>query len=464
MRRRLFFFSTLADFKKIKPTVLQDQKRQLFSTDNNKSQKKAVVSGKSITGMMSALTLAKNGYYVDIYDQRDSYSRNIQWAGRQSLIDALASVDEKLYKKFISEIAQPLENGSIHLGADGSRKISKREEVKIADPNRIPKTGEEMIAEKSIVTMEAKRFEAMLNGYLHTIPNIKQHKGSIELLEPDADGNYKVLNHGTPSLIVIAEGANSKTRDKLGIESVLTSSSKLQIAGVIYLDSGGKMVKHWRNEDGEIRLTGTMGTKKAGKTWIVADIDNEKITPAQKYAFDQRFFKDKKQELIRKEFRRLAKDALELPEHIINSANIDGAIAGQDVAVFNLQQKLSNTATHGNNIILSGDAVGNNHWSVGGGMQIGAVSHNERLKYFIEKEKQINTSDKDEKKLALNQYSNGALNDTMAWGKVAMQDCYPKLNKYYARDLYVKSVKDWRDKNAKTPLDSINEGLSFKTS
>ena len=276
--------------------MIQNQSVRFFMI-HNKPKKTAVVSGQSITGMMSALTLAKNDYNVSIYEQRNSYTRNIQWAGRQSLLDELASVDEKLYKQFISEVAQPLENGSIHISADGNRKISMREEVKIADPSRIPKTGEEMIAEKSIITMEAKRFEAMLKRFLCTIPNIRQYTGSIEFLGQDKDRNHIILNHNTPDLIVIAEGANSKTRDKLGIESVPTSLSKLQIAGVLYLDSGGKMIKHWRNESGEVRLTGTMGTKNSGKTWIVADIDHEKITPDQKYTFDPQILKNKKKRI-----------------------------------------------------------------------------------------------------------------------------------------------------------------------
>ncbi len=136
-----------------------------------------------------------------------------------------------------------------------------------------------MIAEKSIVTMEAKHFEQMLKEYLDIIPRIKQHKGKIKLLEQDEDGNYKTLNHDTPNLIVIAKSSNSETRSQLKIESVLTS-------GIIYMDTDGKMVKHLRKEGNEIRLIGTMGTKMSGKTWIVADVDHEKITPAKKYATD----------------------------------------------------------------------------------------------------------------------------------------------------------------------------------
>ena len=302
-----------------------------------------------------------------------------------------------------------------------------------------------------------------MSRFLCTIPNIRQYTGSIEFLGQDKDRNHIILNHNTPDLIVIAEGANSKTRDKLGIESVPTSLSKLQIAGVLYLDSGGKMIKHWRNESGEVRLTGTMGTKNSGKTWIVADIDHEKITPDQKYTFDPQILKNKKRELINKEFRRLAKDALDLSEHVIHNLNIEGAVESQDIAPFHFQQKISNTATSGNNLILAGDSVGNNHWSVGGGMQIGAVSHNERLKVLIAKMKEIHVSNTTAIQLALNKYSEEVLDDTMAWGKTAMPDCYPKIDKRHAGDLYVSSIKNWRSKKAETPLHSINDSMFSKS-
>lgn len=51
-----------------------------IASKKGSNQKHAVVSGKSVTGMMSALNLQKEGYKVDIYDTRNTYNRNIQWA------------------------------------------------------------------------------------------------------------------------------------------------------------------------------------------------------------------------------------------------------------------------------------------------------------------------------------------------------------------------------------------------
>ena len=388
--------------------------------------------------MMSALNLEKAGFNVDIYDVRQTYNRNIQWAGRQSLIDQLYSITPQLSEQFITKIAKPLD-ASIHLGIDGTKKISQRQIIKPADKNRIPQTGTEMIAEKSIITMEAKKFEQMLKEYIDTIPNIKQHTGEINLLEKDENDNYKVLNHGTPNLIVIAEGANSKTRNKIGIESEPTSEKKMQIAGIIYIDTNGKMVKHFRKEGDDIKITGTMGTKMSGKTWIVADVDEEKITPAKKFATDNKTLYDRQQKLIRNEFRRLASASLEIPIDKINEAKIEGAIGNGDILPFGFEQKISKQAFSGNNLILAGDSVGNNHWSVGGGMQIGAVSHQERIKQL--------TKDND-----LQKYSQNAIKDTMAWGEVGIVDCYPNLNKHYAKRLYNDSIEKWQKNETDKPI------------
>ena len=94
-------------------------------------------------------------------------------------------------------------------------------------------------------------------------------------------GSFHVAGQGVPDLIVIAEGADSATRKALGIGWEPITQSRLQIAGSIEMDSGGVMIKHWRNEAGSLRLTGVMGREGSDKTWIIADIDPSK-TSSQK--------------------------------------------------------------------------------------------------------------------------------------------------------------------------------------
>lgn len=91
--------------------------------------KTAVVSGQSIAGMMATAVLAQSGYYVETYDIRPAFTRNIQWAARQSLVDQLASFNSKLDVLFLSQVARPLYKGSIH-SIKEIRNVSLREGVR----------------------------------------------------------------------------------------------------------------------------------------------------------------------------------------------------------------------------------------------------------------------------------------------------------------------------------------------
>ena len=373
---------------------------------SKKKEKHAVVSGQSTTGMVAAAILAKSGYYVDTYDIRNKYTRNIQWAARQSLVDELASIDTKLEKIFLEKVARPLYRGSIHINLDGIRREKKHDSVRQGNPSKLPKNGVEMMAYPSVVNMEARVFETLLRAYLQSLPNVQCHWEGIKLKR--RGDSYAVEGIGVPDLIVIAEGANSKTRNFLGIRSLPMSQSRMQMSGAIGIDSGGVMIKHRRYERGPfIMLTGVMGRKGSGKTWIVADIDPSKL---------------KNQEEINDEFRRLAAASLDLSTENIKNLEIFGSIDGMPIALFPLQQTISDAATAGDNIIFIGDAVGIGHWSVGGGMQIGAVCHAERLKILL-----LDIDSGMAKKEALQKYSEGVLSDTKAWGEAGLRDFYPTV-------------------------------------
>lgn len=378
--------------------------------------KRAVVSGQSITGMIAAAILANSGYRVDTYDVREEYTRNIQWAGRQSLVDELSSIDPHLSDIFLKVVAGSLYRGSIHLKPNGVRRSIPHDGLRKGNPIKIPASGLDMMAHPSVINMEAKAFEKLLMEYLCTLPNVHRHIGSIRLGKQDSEGNYAVEGQGVSDLIVIAEGANSATRSQLGIHTFPVVHERLQIAGAIGIDSGGVMIKHWRNENGNIFLTGVMGRNGVEKTWLVADVDIEKITNFQSQCRDQ--------QLIEAEFRRLAAASLELPMDRVQTLKIYGAVDGLPITPFVLQQKIADTAALGNNVILMGDAVGTGHWSVGGGMQIGAISHAERLKTLLfEIEMGI------PRKQALQKYSDAVLSDTIEWCKMGISDSYPTIER-----------------------------------
>ncbi|MGZ3770247.1 MAG: hypothetical protein ACXVCP_09245 [Bdellovibrio sp.] len=434
------------------------------SFSNAKNIRKAVVSGQSITGMVSAAILAKSGYEVDVYDIRDKYTRNIQWAGRQSLVDELASIDQGLADKFLEQVAKPLDRGSIHLTSDGEKKHYEQKGLRKGDPTKIPSNGAKMMEEPSIMNMEAKNFEIVLKEYLDTLPNVRRHAGTIELGTPDANGNYSVIGHGHPDIVVIAEGGGSKTRDILGVASVPTSPSRLQIAGVVHIEGGGVMAKHWRRESGDILLTGTMGRKGSGKTWVVADIDPAKIVPDKQFGTDptSKKYIIEKQRLIDDEFRRVASDAIEVPIEVVRKVKIEGAVEGKPVESFLLQQRISAKATAGHNVVAFGDAVGNNHWSVGGGMQTGAVGHGERLKNLLHDIDRGVPRD-----TALQKYSDGVFSDTRAWGEIGINDFYPNLNRETAKKAYNEGIQLWREGKVDSPERALAlmmpKGTSSKT-
>ncbi len=366
-----------------------------------KTTKWAVVSGQSVSGMMASIVLAKAGYQVDVFDVRSAFTRNIQWAGRQALVDTLADIDSTLDDLFVEHVAKPIYEGSIHV-KDESRRVKKHEGLREGDPSQLPTNGSHMMSFPSVMTLEARVFEEFLSKYIQTFPNICHHTESITL-EQNGE-TFAVTKHGTPDLVVVAEGASSRTRNALEIQSIPLTEARRQIAGAIGIDSKGVMIKQWKTEKGMHMLTGAIGHAGLNKTWIVADIDS--TIGAEQTKIDA-------------EFRRLAAEVLEIPIERANALEIYGPSDGKPVSTFYLQQAISKTAAVGNNVIFIGDTVGHCHWSVGGGMQVAAVSHIHRLKEFLS-----DLAFGDSLKVALKNYSDGVLEDTKAWCELGARDFY----------------------------------------
>lgn len=142
-------------------------------------------------------------------------------------------------------------------------------------------------------------------------------------------------------------------------------------------------------------LTGVIGHAGIDKTWIVADVDPEACA---------------NQTMIDSEFRRIAAQALRLPIETVNGLEIYGPTDHKPVSTFMLQHSIAETASVGKNVILIGNAVGNCHWRAGGGMQMAAVAHIERLKTLIN-----DLHGEERKPWPLQVYSIGVLEDTAAW-------------------------------------------------
>lgn len=74
----------------------------------------AVVSGQSLVGMCAAATLQAAGYDVVTYEKRRTYSRKIQWAGRQLLLDVLSSINPAL-GNHVLQVIRPIPGGSTRI-------------------------------------------------------------------------------------------------------------------------------------------------------------------------------------------------------------------------------------------------------------------------------------------------------------------------------------------------------------
>lgn len=98
-------------------------------------------------------------------------------AGRQSLVDELSSIDQKLADLFLKKVARPLYRGSIHLKPNENRRYVKHDGLCSGNPTRTPPNGLSMMSYPSVMNMEAKVFETMLMEYLYTLQKMAKKLG-----------------------------------------------------------------------------------------------------------------------------------------------------------------------------------------------------------------------------------------------------------------------------------------------
>jgi hypothetical protein len=69
-----------------------------------------------------------------------------------------------------------------------------------------------------------------------------------------------------------------------------------------------------------------------------------------------------------------------LPERCLTATKIsrvrfNGPVDVDEVGMFGIRARISPIAFAGANLVLAGDAVGEGHWSVGGGMHVAGMFH-----------------------------------------------------------------------------------------
>ena len=196
-------------------------------------------------------------------------------------------------------------------------------------------------------------------------------------------------------------------------------------------------------------ITGSMGTAGSGKRWVVGDIDPAKITPDRKvFGVDPKDpkFAAERARLLEEEFKRMAAGNMRVPVESLRDLKVSGAIEGQPLQTFELQQRISNRAHSGANVLLLGDAVGNGHWSVGGGMHVGAVSHGERFKQFL-----TAVDGGTPMARASVTYSMNVLSDTRAWGEDGLYYFYNNLTREQAEQIYNEAANLYQEGKVATP-------------
>lgn len=225
-----------------------------------------MVSGLSVSGMIGSAILAHAGYDVLAVDRRVEFSRSIQWAGRQSLIDQLARLNPELADRFLGRCG-PIYQGSTRIHTDGRREVKPKPFPRRGDPGFVPTSAQEMLESPACFLVAATEIERLLRGYLRSLPTVTVQLGKpVQIGGMSSTARYFLDDGLEPDLLVIAEGAGSSSRARVGITRAATSPRRLQIAGQVFGRDDGSMVKQLRHCVDDILETGTISQRGRGST------------------------------------------------------------------------------------------------------------------------------------------------------------------------------------------------------
>jgi 2-polyprenyl-6-methoxyphenol hydroxylase-like FAD-dependent oxidoreductase len=481
----------------------------------------AAVFGGSIAGLMASLVLNKQGFEVTLYEKRTTYTRNIQWTCRQSFIDYLSWINPQIAKDFYEQLLSPITNGYRFLSdrslryPDGAYKHKPRN--KPCPGNGVAPTEccSKSLSAPPVGIVRTKLFEKFL---LETV----QKTDRMTLIDKpapyckrseDNSDRFVLVEDGREipyDLIVVCEGANSTTRDseEVGIKSRKLSRSRKQISGEVKLQRHG-MIIHYQHAKvvqkkpaPELLLSSVLSTdiKESipdDKTtcWIIGDVSlecselidfyesqiykiklaierltreiEETASEDAKSAYQKskaneeaslKEYEDAKTEKENGEFREIAARTMLDTSQNIKGAGYTGAV--DKVRTFSLQAKLSNRAYGGKNLVLAGDAVGDGHWSVGGGMHVAGMCHQRRLDVLATE--LINAPDNRLNWAQLENYQKGVRADTIAWISLGIRDFYPSIPEDVLRRVFEEVVQEVLIQETRDLSIDINAPKLFK--
>ena len=121
-------------------------------------------------------------------------------------------------------------------------------------------------------------------------------------------------------------------------------------------------------------------------------------------------------------------------------AAIEGVAIGKKINSFELRPAICSSAIAGSNLVLVGDAVGNGHWTVGGGVQIATAVHAPAIGELADAIIQ-----EDDITEALENYNRKARQGTVEWLIKGMESFFPatlseKHVMFIARDVLEKHL------------------------
>lgn len=161
---------------------------------------------------------------------------------------------------------------------------------------------------------------------------------------------------------------------------------------------------------------------------------------------------DAKDEAENAEFRNIAARTMLDTDENIKGAGYTGVV--EKVGTFSLQAKISNRAYAGVNLVLAGDAVGVGHWSVGGGMHVAGMCHQQRLNDLATE--LLNAPDNRLNWAQLEKYDQDVRADTIAWISLSMRDFYPSVPEDVLRAVFKEMVKKTLEQEAEDLSIDIN--------
>jgi 2-polyprenyl-6-methoxyphenol hydroxylase-like FAD-dependent oxidoreductase len=257
-------------------------------------------------------------------------------------------------------------------------------------------------------------------------------------------------------LIVVCEGAKSVTRKRVGIEPIELSRERKQISGEVKLERHGMIIQYQHAKHDEDKasaelllslLLSTDDTKTS--CWVIGDVSSEGVAKINRAALQS---EETKAEAEEEEFRKIAARTMLDSDQNIKGAGFNGPVDVDEVGMFGIRARISPIAFAGANLVLAGDAVGEGHWSVGGGMHVAGMFHQRHLDKLAEEFLKAPAPRK--WRDALQNYSDGVLADTTTWISLGIKDYYLSIPKDVLRAVFkplVKEALEKKDKNFDVP-------------